>query len=241
VLTEIKRIGVIQSWGSYLGSIYLKGGKVVALITAMRLGKGRIKKTNLSLDDKSVFSLEVEVAIKEGLKVGQELSAARIAALKKASRRQRCYNAAIRFLSYRPRSRQEVSQRLKQNGFDKELIEIVIKDLTEQKLVDDAEFARFWAENRQSFSPRSRYLIGLELRQKGVPKTIIEPALSVIDDSQSAYRAAQSKNRRLKMAGYQDFRSRLGDFLKRRGFCYEVIIKTIEHVWQERQTEQQEG
>ncbi len=210
----------------------------MALITALRFGKGRSKKASLSLDNKSVLSLEAEVAVREGLKVGQEISAARIATLKKASRRQRCYDAAVRFLGYRPRSRHEVSQRLKQNGFEKELIEAVLKDLAEQKLVDDVEFARFWVENRQSFSPRSRYLIGLELKQKGIPKAIIEPALGVIDDAESACRAAQGKNRSLKTADYQDFRRRLGDFLKRRGFGYAIIIKTIERIWQERQTQQ---
>jgi len=209
------------------------------LITALRFGKGRSKKASLSLDDKSVFSLEAEVALKEGLKVGQELSAARIESLKQASRRQRCYDAAIRFLGYRPRSRQEVNQRLKQNGFDAELAEAVIKDLQQQNLVDDVEFARFWVENRQSFSPRSRYLIGLELKQKGVPKEIIEPAVSIIEDNESAYKAAQGKVRSLKTADQQDFRRRLGDFLKRRGFGYGIIIKTIERLWQERQAEQQ--
>ncbi len=210
----------------------------MALITALRFGKGRSKKASLSLDDNSVFSLEAELALKEGLEVGQELTASHIAALKKANRRQRCYDAAIHFLGYRPRSRQEVCQRLKQNGFDKELSETVISDLQQQKLVDDAEFARFWVENRQSFSPRSRYLIGLELKQKGIPKEIIESALIIINDDESAYKAAQGKTRSLKTADQQSFRRRMGDFLKRRGFSYGIIIKTIERVWQERQAEQ---
>jgi len=206
----------------------------VALITALRFGKGRSKKASVLLDDKSVFSLEAEVALKEGLRVGQELSAEHVEALKKASRRQRCRDAAIRFLGYRPRSQQEIRQRLKQNGFYEEFIEAVIKDLGKQGLVDDAEFARFWVENRQSFSPRSRYLTELELKQKGVPGEIIEPAVSSIDDSDNAYRAAQSKARSLKTGDYQDFRRRLGDYLKRRGFGYGVIIKTIERLWQEK-------
>ena len=210
------------------------------MITALRFGKGRSKKASLSLDDKSVLSLELEVALKEGLKVGQELSAARIEALKKASRKQRCRDAAISFLGYRPRSEQEVRQRLRQKGFDKDFTEAVIKDLTQQGLVNDAEFARFWTENRQSFSPRSRYLTGLELKQKSVPKDIIKTAVSSLDDSDNAYKAARSKIRSLKTADYQNFRRRLGDFLKRRGFGYGIIIKTIECLWQEMQAERQE-
>ena len=211
----------------------------MAVITALRFGKGRSKKASLSLDDKSVLNLELEVALKEGLKVGQQLSATRIAALKDASRQQRCRDAAIRFLGYRPRSRYEVSQRLIKNGFGKELSEAVIVDLAKQKLVDDTEFARFWVENRRTFSPRSCYLIGLELEQKGIPKDIIKTAVSSLDDSDNAYKAARGKIRSLKTVDYQNFRRRMGDFLKRRGFGYGIIIKTIELLWQERQAEQQ--
>ena len=88
----------------------------MARITALRLGKGRNKKANVSLDGKLAFNLEPEVALKEGLKVGQELSASRIEALIKTSHQQSCYDAALRYLGYRPRSEYEIRQRLYQRG-----------------------------------------------------------------------------------------------------------------------------
>jgi hypothetical protein len=36
------------------------------------------------------------------------------------------------------------------------------------------------------------------------------------------------------MSDYQSFQRRLGDYLKRRGFAYEVINLTIERIWQEK-------
>ena len=62
--------------------------------------------------------------------------------------------------------------------------------------------------------------------------------VSDIDDADSAYRAAQKKANSLLSTDYQDFRRRLGEYLKRRGFSYSVIIKTIEHLWQEREKPQ---
>ena len=50
-------------------------------ITAIRAGRGQKKRVNVFLDGKFAFSLEAEVAIKEDLKVGQELTADQIAAL----------------------------------------------------------------------------------------------------------------------------------------------------------------
>jgi regulatory protein len=207
----------------------------VAKITALRSGKGRSKKANISLDGKYAFSLEAEVALKEGLKVGQELSAGQIEALKKVNNYQRCYDAAARYLSYRPRSEYEMRRQLTKHHFDDDSIEAVLSKLKEQGLVDDSAFAKFWKENRQSFSPRSQWLTRLELKQKGVPDDVIDQVVNTIDDDDNAYRAATSRVRSLKMSDYHSFRHRLGEYLRRRGFDYGVINRTIERLWQERE------
>ena len=206
----------------------------MARITALRLGKGRNKKANVSLDGKPAFNLEPEVALKEGLKVGQELSASRIEALIKTSHQQSCYDAALRYLGYRPRSEYEIRQRLYQRGFDNNSIKAALPRLKEQGLIDDNDFARFWRDNRQSFSPRSQWLTRLELKQKRVPDEIIEQVVNTIDDVKNAYSVAKVKAHSLTQCDYQSFRRRLGDHLKRRGFSYGIIIKTIEQLWQER-------
>jgi regulatory protein len=207
----------------------------VAKITALSLGKGRNKKASVSLDGKPLLRLEPEVALKERLKVGQELSDSRIETLTQASRHQSCYDAALRYLGYRPRSEYEIRQRLYQHGFDGDSIKAAISRLKEQNLIDDGGFARFWRDNRQSFSPRSQWLVKLELKQKKVPEEIIEQVVGTIDDAENAYSVARVKARSLAQCDdYQSFRRRLGDHLKRRGFGYGVIIKTIERLWQER-------
>ncbi len=206
----------------------------MAIITSLRLGKGRNKKANVSLDGKLALNLEPEVALKEGLKVGQELSASRIEALVKTNCQQSCYDAALKSLGYRPRSEYEIRQRLYQRGFDNNSIKEALSRLKEQNLINDGNFARFWRDNRQSFSPRSQWLTRLELKQKRVPDEIIEQVVSTIDDIENAYSVATIKARGLTQCDYQSFRCRLGDHLKRRGFGYGIIIKTIEQLWQER-------
>ena len=207
----------------------------MAKITALRLGKGRSKQANVSLDGKSAFSLEAEVALREGLKVGQELSAGQIEALIKANHFKRCLDAAARYLSYRPRSEYEMRRQLSKHHFDDDCIEAVLSKLKGQGLVDDSAFARFWKDNRQSFSPRSQWLTRLELKQKGVSSEIIDQVVSTIDDADNAYRVATGRAHSLKMSDYHSFRHRLGEYLRRRGFNYGVISRTIERLWQERE------
>ncbi len=202
-------------------------------ITAINVGRGRKKRVNISLDGKFAFSLEAEVAVKEGLEVGQELNTSQIEAMARSDHFHRCLNAAAHYLSYRPRSESELRRRLHQRGFDGNSIEAAITKLKEQGLVDDMAFAQFWKDNRQSFSPRSQRLTRVELRQKGVASDIIDQVVNVADDDDSAYRAAQGKARGLALSDYRNFRNRLGEYLKRRGFDYGVINRTVERLWQE--------
>ena len=201
-------------------------------VTAIRSGK-RGKRVNIFLDDKFAFSLEAEVAVKQGLGVEQELSGGDIEALTKADLFHRCLNAALQYLSYRPRSEAELRQRLHRRGFDGDNVETALAKLRERGLVDDLAFAQFWKDNRQSFSPRSQWLTRLELRQKGVADDIIDQVVAEVDDGDSAYRAAVSRARSLALSDYHSFRRRLGEYLKRRGFGYGVISHTVERVWQE--------
>jgi regulatory protein len=202
-------------------------------ITGLKAGKSREKQINIFLDGKFAFGMLTEVALKEKLKVGQELSESRLGALAGLDHYQRCLNAAIRYLGYRPRSEAEIRQRLHRHGYDNDCTEKTLARLKEQGLVDDTAFARFWIDNREAFSPRSRRLTKLELKRKGLNSDIIEQLVSEVDDSDSAYRAALSRVRRLPLADHQDFRRRLGEHLGRRGFSYDVINETIERVWKE--------
>ena len=202
-------------------------------ITAIRAGRKQGKRANVFLDGGFAFSLEAEVAIKEGLQVGQELSANQIEALARSDCFHRCLNTAAHYLGYRPRSEYEIRERLYHRGFNGDSVEAVINRLKEQGLVDDLAFAQFWRDNRQSFSPRSQWLTKLELRQKGVADDIVAQVVDGVDEDESAYRAALGKARSLPQSDYQGFHRRLGEYLKRRGFGYRAINQTIERFWQE--------
>jgi regulatory protein len=210
----------------------------MSTITALTKGKRHEKRLNLFLDGKFVFSIEEDEAAREKLSVGLELTVERFEVLMESLKQSRCLNAAYRYLSYRPRSEAELKERLHRRGFPQSHIETAVARLKEQGLMHDGDFAKFWAENRTTFSPRSRSLTRSELRKKGVPDDAIKDAITEIDETEAAYRAAQGRARRLAALEYPEFRQRLGDFLRRRGFGYDVINRTVKKVWQERNGQQ---
>ncbi|MDP2937001.1 MAG: regulatory protein RecX [Dehalococcoidia bacterium] len=146
---------------------------------------------------------------------------------------QQAMDAALRYLSPRPRSVWEVQQRLKRRGLAPEDIDAVISRLRELGYLDDDSFAAFWIENRESFQPRGRRLLAQELRLRGVDTQAIEERLSAIDEEDGAMRAARKKAQGLSGAGYAAFTARVGSFLQRRGFSYDVITPATRRLWAE--------
>ncbi|MFO8144083.1 MAG: RecX family transcriptional regulator [Dehalococcoidales bacterium] len=202
-------------------------------ITALRMGRGRKERVNVYVEGKFAFSLAAQIVADEGLGVDRELTQGQMEALSRKDARMRCLSAAVSFLSYRPRSEFEVRERLGRYGFDNKSIEETVDRLKEQGLVSDLEFARFWINDRQLFSPRSKWLIGLELRRKGIDQAVIEQVVGEISDEDNAYRAASTRAHRLRGKEYRIFRHRLASYLGQRGFTYQVINNTVEQLWQE--------
>ena len=207
----------------------------MSVITAIRAGRDGTRRVRMFLDGRLAFRLDGAAVARNGLHVGQELSEEEIAALAESDGLSRCLSVAHRYLQYRPRSESEMRDKLRQRGFGEDTVEAVISQFKEQHMIDDVAFARLWRENRDAFSPRSRWLTSLELRRKGVPEHVVQEAVRDADDAESAYQAAFVRASRLPRDDYEMFRRRLGEFLKRRGFGYGITEETIKRLWQELQ------
>ncbi len=205
-------------------------GKITAL-KEDKVGR-RIK---VFVDGFLLFVADKKVITKAGLQLGQSLSVDQIEELKREFLFQNCLDAALHYLSYRPRSEAEIRQRLHKRAFDEDIVDTIIDILKERGLVNDVAFAEFWKDNRLSFSPRSRKLVQLELRQKGVSAEMADEVTSELDDETSAYKAGLRKMRSLTSMDYDGFRLHLFGYLRRRGFSYEVAGRVIKRLWLDRQ------
>ena len=203
--------------------------QITAIEKQAKLGSKRL---NVYLDGKYAFSLAEDLAAR--LRPGDYLSDAELADLRREDDVHQVYDAALNLLSYRPRSVAELRGRLERKGYDNPMIDEALTRLEKLGVVGDAEFARFWVENRQVHSPRGGRMLRSELRFKGVDRETIEGALPDSEaEDDAAYRVAHSKARSLKGLEWREFRRRLGDFLVRRGFGYETAKSVARRVWAE--------
>jgi len=205
------------------------GGKV----TALRIQKHHPNRVNVYLDDEYSFGLSRITAA--WLKVGQQLTPGKIAKLRADDQREVAYMQALRFLGYRPRSRVEVRRNLEKHAVSPDVIKDVFKRLERNGLVNDERFAKDWVENRNEFRPRSRRALAYELRQRGLNDAAIEKALVGLNEEVLAYRAALKQSRRYVGNETRDFHNKLGRYLARRGFSYDIIKGVVARVWEEKQ------
>jgi regulatory protein len=203
---------------------------VAGTITALKVQKRNKNRVNIYLDERYSFSLADHLAVP--LRRGQFLGDEEIARLKEEDEYHQVYKRAVRLIDHRPRSIAEVRRRMERQGIVPDLVEKVIGQLTAVGLLDDAEFARLWVENRETFRPRSHQMLRYELRQKGLDEKTITQALERVDEEQSAHRLALERGRRLSHLDWSAFRQKLTGYLARRGYPYDIIRRAVREAGQ---------
>lgn len=206
------------------------------IITALQVQKKNSHRVNVFINGEFAFGLSRLVAA--WLKVGQELSDAKIAELKTQDQKEQALQRALHLISYRPRSEAEVLNHLKKYQIPEETTTEVIARLRETGVLDDQQFAETWIENRATFRPRSKLALRIELAQKGIDETLIEETLAGVNDEVQAYEAGRKKARQLPNTDEKVFKQKLLGFLARRGFSYEVTSSVVKKLWEEKKNEE---
>jgi regulatory protein len=204
---------------------------MAGIITGLQFQKRNKERVNVYIDGEFAFGLDAVQAA--GLRKGQELTAAEIETLKQQDAKRKALDQAMRFLSFRPRSQAEVETYLKKKKVDDETISEIIGRLKELEYLDDEAFARFWIENRQRFKPRSKLALRYELQQKGIDRDVAAVTTADVDEEEAAWQAVENKLSRWYNYPLQDFQRKVYDFLRRRGFHYEIIKTTFARACQE--------
>lgn len=217
-------------------------------ITALRAQANDPQRVNVFVDGEFALGVSLNTISRERLYIGKPLTAEEYARIETVESVDKAFHAALRFLEARPRSMAEIRDRLKRKQFAPEAIEQAIERLAALDLADDAAFARYWIENRQLYRPRGVSALRDELRRKGIDRAVADTVLS--DDTLTGDEGGRAMMlARRALHKYTDapdrptFTRRLGGYLQRRGFDFEVIRPILDLLWneiRESRTENQE-
>jgi len=184
---------------------------------------------NVYLDDKFFIGASEETLIKHGLKIDLELTPIQAKKIKRAEDQDKFWQRSLGYLSYRPRSKQEVKIYLRRKDCSDKLSQTIIKRLVRLKLLNDVEFAKTWIKDRQVKLKGPR-LIHSELIQKGINQQKIEPILNKWynqDQERLIAKQAFQKKAKGKKLSF-DKQQKITQYLMRRGFNYGIIKEIIQ-------------
>ena len=133
---------------------------------------------------------------------------------------------AVKLLSYRPRSVQEITLRLRHKKYPEEEIAEATNKLLDWGYLDDNKFAEDWIQSRFLNKPMGSIRLREELKLKGISTEIInfrlEEAFETVSEFEIALKLAYSKH--TNKANW----NKTAGFLKMRGFSYSTIISVRE-------------
>jgi len=137
-------------------------------------------------------------------------------------RREEAFSAGWRFIARRERTEAEVRARLERNDVEAPLIDEVLDELRTGGYVDDAGYARRFAEDRRNLDGWGAERIERRLREVGIDRAHIAAALAAGDhDELAAATALLARRYPIPPDSPRDREKALG-FLVRKGFDLEL-------------------
>jgi len=186
-------------------------------------------------DDGEFITLDYRTVTDNGLRKNDIIDENKIELLISASEFQKAKDSAFRFLGRRHHSTSELRTKLIKKKYSKHIIEKILTDLTDKKLLDDEQFAEAFLEERSAKKIIGVNKLKAELFKKGINRNIIEKTLLSVDHELSYDQALQFAKHKIdsikrKETDKRKIRAKLYSSLSSRGFESDLIMKVLNEV-----------
>ncbi|MDD4363117.1 MAG: RecX family transcriptional regulator [Atribacterota bacterium] len=205
-------------------------------ITSIKIKKGDITKRIISIDNDTTLEIDDTVVNDLNLYIDKLIDKSTLNYLRKSEGISNAKKDAIRYLSYRQRSEQEMINKLKNKKYSDEVITDIIQWLKDLNYINDKEFAISWIKDRLLNKPMGILKIRSELLKKGITYDIITDTIcyffeNVDDEIELANKMLKNKEDSFLLKNVEFDQNKMVNLLKSRGFSSNVIRYFIEK-WQ---------
>ena len=150
--------------------------------------------------------------------------------------RARAFQRAVKLLAAKPRSIEELRERLAERCSSKTVVETVIARLREYGYLDDERYALGYASSKVRQQPIGRRRLELSLARKKVDRSVADEALDqVFAETPEEALLDQALEKRVRLRGRPKTRAEaksLFDHLLRQGFPFELVGQKVRAVSQ---------
>jgi len=200
-------------------------------ITKIQLQSKNKNRVNIFIDDVYCFSCEKEIALKHKLKEGLQVDKEYLENIIEESNEKKAFQLAIHYLSFRPRTYNEVTEYLLKKEYDNAIINKVLDKLIYYKYIDDKQYTKSYILNAIEGRRKSVNTIKLELTKKGISQEIIEEYSALFSTDINLDIAKEISNKYFTQKSnlpFNQLKNKLSQLLARKGFSWEIINECLD-------------
>ncbi|MCL2838677.1 MAG: recombination regulator RecX [Oscillospiraceae bacterium] len=140
------------------------------------------------------------------------------------TKRDKVLKRAINVLAHKMRTVKEMSDKLMEKCDDEEIVNDVLFELCQKKLLDDLNYATLYIQDSINLKQKGLFQISMELEEKGVDRNVINRAIeaSEVDEFAAVLNYIEVYTRAKTFESYKDV-EKLKAHLARRGYTFDVI------------------
>mgnify|MGYP002569692890 CR=1 FL=1 len=136
---------------------------------------------------------------------------------------------ALKFVSVRMRTEQDVEQMLQKKGYDRKTVQTVVAFLKRYQYLDDAAYCRSWIHDKVQFHPCGRKKMAFELSKKIADHQLICDSLTeYFPEEAELEQAITVAQKKIDSSGSNLRREQLSRFLYSRGYGGSVIDTVLQ-------------
>ncbi|HOA55615.1 MAG: RecX family transcriptional regulator [Acetivibrionales bacterium] len=147
------------------------------VITSIERSRKHKDKLSVFIDGKFSFTISEEDYLSLNLYEKSEITEETIEYIKNTVNFQKAKARAVRYLSLKIRTEQEVRDKLKSDGYDRECISRVIEELKAIGYINNKLYAQKYVFDRSKLKPMSKRMLKNKLLSKGIPEETADEVL----------------------------------------------------------------
>ena len=189
---------------------------------------GNEDKFAVFIDDRLKLILDGKTILESNLKINQHISEEELKNIGETKKENDLSLKAIKYLSHRLKTENELKDYLQKKGASKEQIDRLLNKFKELDLINDQRYVQSFIHDKLILNHASKRKINYLLKSKKIAEEIIQQSLEneQISDHQTLKELIQIKKANPK---YQD-KLKLIQYLVRVGFNYPDIIEALKEI-----------
>lgn len=139
-------------------------------------------KYRITLDNGTIIDTYEDVIVKNNLLYKKEINLSLLKEIETDNEYQEAYNIALKYITVRLRSINEIEIYLKKKNIKSEVIEDTISRLKKNNFLNDEVFAKAFIKDKLNFTTMGKFKLKNEMKKLKVEEMIINNQLENIDD-----------------------------------------------------------